>query len=471
MNPQLALFLWLVLLLALLRFDPAKDLRLSSTLWLPIAWIFIVGSRLPSQWMGGAIGYDAANMAEGNALDRVVYLSLIALSMMILVQRSGTWKKLAVGNLALCILLGFALLSVFWSDYPFIALKRWVRDVGIYLAIGIVVTDPNPAEAIKFVLRRVMYLLIPLSIVMIKYFPQKASEYDWWTGQQYSTGAATSKNMLGVVCLVSALYFIWDILVRWRNSHEGRSRGVRWVNGVFLAMSLWLLAKSSSATSSICFLLGFSILAVAHTRMIRRKPGLLTALIPGGLVIYVILQFGLGIDFVAVVSEAFGRSPDLTGRTQIWQVVLSAGANPYVGAGYESFWLGPRLQWVWERAGTINHAHNGYLEVYLHLGLVGLLLLAAFLIGRYRKIARDFHRDPSYGSLGIALWAVILFYNFTEAAAFKGQFLWVSFLVLAVTSPNAESSDLRPVSFALGPDTPRKRTARMTRSFRSSGSR
>jgi transposase len=35
-------------------------------------------------------------------------------------------------------------------------------------------------------------------------------------------------------------------------------------------------------------------------------------------------------------------------------------------SGYESFWLGPRLLWVWEQAGGVNEAHNGYLEVYLN---------------------------------------------------------------------------------------------------------
>jgi len=47
MPPSLALFLWLVLLLLLLRFDPARDPETSLALWVPVIWLFIDGSRLP----------------------------------------------------------------------------------------------------------------------------------------------------------------------------------------------------------------------------------------------------------------------------------------------------------------------------------------------------------------------------------------------------------------------------------------
>src|SRR5207253_11313828 len=36
-------------------------------------------------------------------------------------------------------------------------------------------------------------------------------------------------------------------------------------------------------------------------------------------------------------------------RTRIWQVLLSVPINPVLGTGYQSFWLGERVQWVWAR--------------------------------------------------------------------------------------------------------------------------
>jgi O-antigen ligase len=157
--------------------------------------------------------------------------------------------------------------------------------------------------------------------------------------------------------------------------------------------------------------------------------------IPVGICLYLVLQFAFDINIIAMLAEAVGRSPDLTGRTEIWNAVLSTGTNPLVGAGYDSFWLGPRLRWVWEKTGiTINEAHNGFLEVYLNQGLIGLFLLAGFLVASYRTICRRVGTLSSLGSLSLALWTVLLFYNVTESA-FRGHLMWVAFVLGVIVLP------------------------------------
>lgn len=85
-----------------------------------------------------------------------------------------------------------------------------------------------------------------------------------------------------------------------------------------------------------------------------------------------------------------GRNPNLTDRTLIWKVLLNTHTNPLIGTGYESFWLGPRSDWLWQQKETagLNEAHNGYLGVYLNLGIIGLSLLTALLISSYRTICK-----------------------------------------------------------------------------------
>src|SRR5579863_5184693 len=124
MPPTIALFLWLVLLLVLLRFDPARTPGTSSALWVPLIWIFIVASRLPSQWIGqGGNAQAAEALTEGNPFDRVVYTGLMVLAVWILVSRSFDWGAFCRSNVALTLLIFFMLVSVLWSDYPFIAFK------------------------------------------------------------------------------------------------------------------------------------------------------------------------------------------------------------------------------------------------------------------------------------------------------------------------------------------------------------
>jgi O-antigen ligase len=408
--------------------------------WVSVISFFIVGSRLPSQWVGLQGGLQATAMEEGNSLDRIVLSGLILVALCILISRSLNWGKLLTQNIALAILLIYSLLSVLWSDFPSIAFKRWFRDLA-YLAILVVLTDPYPMGAVFTLLRRLGFLLIPLSVILIKYYPEIGKAYDMWTGQAMFSGATTSKNMLGVLCLVSGLYFFWDTLIRWGERKEKRTRQIIGVNLALFAMTLWLLDKCDSQTSTVCLILGCGVIIFAHTKAARRSPALL-AIIPVGICLYLMLEFAFGINLIAVVAEAVGRNPDLTGRTHIWQVVLGTNTNPLIGAGYESFWLGPRLEWIWERTGRINQAHNGYLEVYLTLGSIGVFILIIFLIVSYLKIVRSVKASAGLGSLGLALWTVLLFYNVTEAA-FRGHLMWIVFLLGAVVVPDRSEQTKR----------------------------
>ena len=153
-------------------------------------------------------------------------------------------------------------------------------------------------------------------------------------------------------------------------------------------------------------------------------------LIPVIFLSYVILAFGF--DMNGALAEAVGRDPTLTDRTKIWSILLAMDTNPLLGTGYESFWLGPRLLKIRGASlGYINEAHNGYLQMYLQLGLIGLFLLAWFLIASYRRICRRLENFPSLGALSLAVWTVLVFYNMTEAA-FTGGLVWMMLLPGAI---------------------------------------
>ena len=203
-----------------------------------------------------------------------------------------------------------------------------------------------------------------------------------------------------------------------------------------MAMTLWLLVGSQSATSKLCLALGFLVIAAAQTRTVKRHPALLTVTVPLVICLYLTLAFGLGIDINAEIAKAVGRDPTLTGRTVIWNAVLSLQTNPLVGCGYETFWLGPRLEKIWGMGVIVNEAHDGYLEIYLSLGFIGIFLLTAFLISSYRKNRATLKAFPILGSFTFALWSILPLYNITESA-FRGQLMWVIFLLGAMVVPTA----------------------------------
>src|SRR5260370_8156292 len=105
---------------------------------------------------------------------------------------------------------------------------------------------------------------------------------------------------------------------------------------------------------------------------------------------------------MAAVEVAQGRKPDLTGRSEILKIVIPMAPNPIGGAGFETFWVGPRVARVYEKVGGVqmtNESHNGYIEVYLNLGWLGLGCIAMILLQGYLKAARAFRRDNALGPL------------------------------------------------------------------------
>src|ERR1700723_263582 len=201
MSPTLVLSTWLVLLVALFCFDPAREPKASAALWVPLIWLFFIASRTPSMWL--QLSYASSleqALEEGSPLDRTIFSALILLAFAILVSRSFQWRKFVSQNSALVLFLGFALLSVAWSDFPLATFKKWFRDAGLYLAVLVILTDRNRLEAVRTVLRRLYYLTVPLSIVLVKYYPDLGKTFSRWGVQEY-TGVSTSKNMLGLLCM------------------------------------------------------------------------------------------------------------------------------------------------------------------------------------------------------------------------------------------------------------------------------
>lgn len=442
MPPHLALSIWLVLLLVLFWLDPAKDTKVSVALWVPLIWMFFLGSRGLSIWLGTSTATGIAqSLEEGDPLNRAVELGLVLLAVGILVSRSFRWGEFFARNWALTAYLLFALVSVVWSDFPFPAFKKWFRDLGNYAVILVVLSDPQPLEAVRTVLRRLGYLLIPLSVVLIKYFPDIAREYDPWTGAQTFSGVTTTKNMLGIICLVCGIYFVWDTVVRWPDRKNRRVKQIILVNGAMIGMVVWLLNICSSATSITCLILASMVILLAHSKVVQRRPGLLTVTIPCVFLLYALLAYGFNLK--GEFAGAVGRDPTLSGRTVIWSLVLREQPNPLLGAGYESFWLGPRLQRIWAGGmGKLNESHNGYLEVYLNLGWAGVFLLFLFVATTYRNICKKFRPFSCIASLSLAIWIAFLFHNNSEVD-FRSGMMWLAFVFGAFA---ASEVDRRRVS-------------------------
>jgi O-antigen ligase len=114
--------------------------------------------------------------------------------------------------------------------------------------------------------------------------------------------------------------------------------------------------------------------------------------------------------------------------------------------GFESFWLGKRLDMLWKQFNFHPiQAHNGYIEIYLNLGLIGIVLVLGQFVGTFQKIQRELIKRFEFGRLRLAFLLAIILYNYTEAAFATTSFLWTMFFLIAVDYPSLRAPLLRPI--------------------------
>jgi len=440
MSPSIATVVYGVVILALLLLDRDRKSRVSPALWIPVAWLSISASRMVSQWLGVGPAMESPNqLLEGSPLDALIFSGLLAAGLMVLLARrrhAGTFLR---GNGPLVVFLLYCAVSVLWSDYPSVAFKRWTKTLGDVVMVLVVLTDPDPSAAVKRLLARSGFLLIPLSILLIKYYPDLGRTYSPWTGTPYNIGVATGKNGLGFVCLIFGLGSLWRVLEALHNAERPRVAGPLIAHGALLAMAGWLFYMADSATSLACFLVGGGLIVVTSRPGLVRNPTTVHFLV--GAVLFLAL-YGLLLNPGAGLVQAMGRDATLTGRTALWNQLLRIPVDPLFGSGYESFWLGDRVEKFWKIFWWHpNQSHNGYLEVYLNLGLTGLALLGLVMAWGYRNIVRAFRRDPEAARLRLAYFVVAAVYNLTEAAFRELHPVWIVFLLAVIVVPEALSRE------------------------------
>jgi len=439
MPPPLALCLTIGFVAFLFWRDARERIAVSRALWIPILWILVTGSRFPSQWM--TLGVKTFPYPEeGSPVDAIYFFSLMLLGAYVLSQRRVTLAEFARNNRWLVVFLLYCLLAIFWSDDPFVAVKRWVKILAHPIMVLVVLTDPNPIEAVKRFIKRTAYILVPFSILFIKYYPEYGRGFDSWTGLGFNQGVNLNKNELGYCCLIFGLFFFWNTLQSFKIKDRMVRRSEVILNLAFLGMVWWLLKLASSATSLVCLLLGMATILVLGLPFVNRKYVGIYVLI--GLVLFAIAEPIFGIYSHAL--QVLGRDATLTDRTSVWHDALKMQPDPLIGAGFESFWLGKRLQKLWETYWwRPNQAHNGYIETYLNLGWVGIGALAALMIATFLKIAKDLLVRFEFARLRMAFLFAILAYNFTEAT-FKGVHLvWTIFYLIAVDYPRLRAPATR----------------------------
>jgi exopolysaccharide production protein ExoQ len=429
---QVAFPLCLLFIILALRHDIKEYPRFSKSLWVPFLWLCMTSSRPFSFWLYPSRYHDRAAIADindyiqGSPTERAILIGFICVAIIILSKRRRQFSVHFRENGWLILLFFYALISIGWSDYSGIALRRYIRATGDIIMALIILTEDNHREAIEHVLRRSAIILLPLSVLFVKYYSNLGIFYVMDGGRSW-VGVTLGKNQLGILCAFLGVFLVWRIFRIFPKLN---------VYDTLLFVSIiYLLSGAKSATSNVVFITG--VLLYAGINIFKNNPSRMNSVINIFIILTIFLQlFLIGFQNSSISDlffSATGRDASFTGRTSLWSALITIGSqSPLVGAGYSSFWLGHIDSLAQQFAFRPTQAHNGYLEVFLNLGIIGLILLIIVLLQTYKRLTNSLGETEPMGKLLFIFLLMIMLHNVTEASIMVPNY-FLSFLLLLVS--------------------------------------
>ncbi|MGB3533507.1 MAG: O-antigen ligase [Microcoleaceae cyanobacterium] len=395
-----------------------------------LALIQYSANWLPLLLSGGASEGDGTDINSFDfRLNVLVFLLTYIISGVLLLLR---WKKFIIflkkGSI-IWIMIGIALASYFWSDFPARTLKSCVGLIGttlfgVYLASRYTLKEQLKLLVYAYGIIAVMSVLF--AIALPRYGVEQVIHAGAWRGiYNHKNLLGRGMTMGGIVLALSPSLF------------EKKDR--LWCRiGLAITCLLLVMAKSSSS------LINFTLLMISLSayRVLRfRYLLLIPALI--GLLTLSATVFQIYTDYAEELLGLIGKDPSLTGRTDLWVWVGEMiDKRPWFGYGYTAFWNGldgASAYVVRAARWPVPYSHNGILDLWLDIGLFGVsAYLLGFVINFFRAI---FLARSSVGLDG--MWPLIfmtylILTNATEGGILsQNSIFWVLYTAtsLSITTP------------------------------------
>lgn len=426
MPPQLALIIVLIFISYIIYIEHKIAENTSGAVWIIAIWILYSGSK----GLGFFLNVKTT-MEAGSLPDRYFLLFLGILSLSIILKRNFLFLPAFKENLPAIIIIIYSLISTLWSRDPGISFRRWGREAVALTIALLLYSEKHPIKTLTSAFKKAIYAALPLSILLIKYYPAYGRSYGRWSGQVMWEGIAYQKNGLAMICALSILFIIFSF----ENYFIARSKLSYklplFIDILMATLALYLLmgprrTLTYSATSFLALIVGLICLiyfkaAIKHRINIERKVMIVAIIL---IIIGIFMPFSGKIP-MKTLPKLLNRSETLTDRTLIWSALIPyAKERIFLGYGFGGFWTTSLRDQI------ASHAHNGYLDTILDLGLTGLLLFIIFILILIKKNLRVLNSDNRIAIFFISFIFVLLVRNISEASL--GEFTsYSTWLLLA----------------------------------------
>ena len=403
-------------------------LRVPEIIYVFFALLYFSGALSPSDTGENGISRQWQ-------FDRVSYLIQLFVFPILAVLICIHWDSVVQGlkqafwPLSLCAL---AILSAGWSDDPFFTGRRAIVLLLTTLFAVYLGSRFTAEDHLNFFGWLLVFSVVG-SIAVIILAPQFGISHDLHEGAL--KGLFSHKNLLGRQMVFGILTLV-----------IGKPAGIpKWLLRGTLVSAIVLLIFSSSAGAliTLAIVLGFCFLLNLPRKSHKSKAPLWIGLIPILLLLTVLAVFNADI-----VLGPLGRDTSLTGRVPLWFAIGQAiGQQPLLGHGYALFWVhtsGSLLAVVATGWNALS-SQDGYLDLCLDLGLVGLALFLTYLISAMRLGTKQLNTESGLRSKWpIAFFLFFMLQNFHESDLLRlGTFLWVPFVAISTALAIAEKKKLR----------------------------
>ena len=363
------------------------------------------------------VGAQATAFSSGNG-DPVLFAlnAFVVFVMLVLTYpKLKTVFSIVLNQRALFFIYAYSLLSVFWSENAGNSFRT-----GVYLVFGLIqfvyIGWFLEAEEQIVTLGQIVTFLAVLSLIgEIMLTPAGDFAPGW-------TGIFPSKNYLGNIMALGMLAILLE---------RGRWTLVRAAKFSFCGA---LLVLSQSFTSIVCAVVCAFI--ILYFKMTRRQKLLLVGTTASAMLL---IAFVLP-NFLTLLLGATGKNTTLTGRDVIWAFAFKYIAlKPFFGYGYYGFWISQNDAALEYLGWNPNQAHNGFIDLTLNEGLVGLgILLSVFYVSLRRSLRQISSGDPTgAGQWSLIMLVYLLVHNVSEADFYQRP-AWALFLVAYIASAKAD---------------------------------
>ena len=375
--------------------------------------------------------YPDTSVLLGPAWIEIVLWSLLSMIVLRDLFRTGKigdylwiWRR----NWIPALFILFAFISVLWSIAPVATLFRSLELLFAALVASYFGIRLGPEKWLD-ALFWFGALLFILSIALVIGAPPTGTMY-WAPFNGAWRGMYWHRNHLASITALLNILYLCRLLISFR---ERNSKGI--LDAFFYLFSLVILYFAKSATGYILLIIlhMFVFVAWGWLRISHRLQRRHYLLILGSSILTGILVFS-NLDFV---FGMFNRDTTMTGRVSLWTHLLDiASQHLWFGHGFGAAWTldafreGIRQQVAWTSQPLI--ADNGWIDIFLHLGITGLILFVSTLtLVAVRSVAFALTRRALSGFFPLLVFVYAIFANITFSLFAETEvFVW--FLLIAV---------------------------------------